>query len=217
MKKVSLIALLGTICIFADANAVNFRQYVSLKLTAPVSSKIELKEKINVTDWSAMMQYQDDITENLDMETIDGLVFAYGVQLFDARVELEYNHYFNDAIIKDTDLSIQNYALFANAYYDIKTNSPFAPYFGLGFGYNRQKFREDSETEILHSLAWKLAAGVGWKVSNMVTLDIGYRYVNFGTAEYTENGMMSPSMEYSYKVEINNVAHELMLGARISF
>ena len=50
----------------------------------------------------------------------------------------------------------------------------------------------------------------------MVTLDIGYRYINFGGTEHTENGMEYP-IEYSYKAEFNNIAHELTLGARISF
>lgn len=216
MKKISLIALFGAICACTEAHAVNFRQYAALKLTAPLSSKTEVKQKINMTDWSSMMQSQDDTTDDLDMETTNGLVIAYGVQLSDARVEIEYNHYFKDSTIEDTDLSIQNYALFANAYYDIKTNSPFTPYFGLGLGYNQQKVIADSESENLHSLAWKLAAGIGWKVSNMVTLDIGYRYINFGGTEYTENGIEYP-IEYSYKAEFNNIAHELTLGARVSF
>ena len=214
MKKISLIALLGIICF--DAHAVNFRQYASLKLAAPVSSKIELKEKISMIDWSTMMEYQENYTEDFDLGTTNGLVIAYGVQLSDARIELEYNHYFNDSTIEDTDLSIKNYTLFANAYYDIKTNSPFTPYVGLGIGYNQQELSAESESETLHSLAWKVATGVGWKVNNTVTLDIGYRYINFGTTEYTETEIGYP-YEYSYKVEFNNVAHELTLGARISF
>lgn len=214
MKKISLVALLGMFC--AEAHAVNFRQYASLKLTAPVFSDMELKQKINITDWSSISQYQEETTDDLDLETTNALIIAYGVQLSDARVELEYNHYFNDSKIENTDLSVQNYTLFANAYYDIKTNSPFTPYFGLGLGYNMQEISVYSESEKLHSLAWKLAAGVGWKINDMIALDIGYRYVNFGSAEYTESDF-DYSIEYSYKAEFNNVAHELTLGARISF
>lgn len=214
MKKVSLFALLGMVCV--DASAVEFRQYASVKLTAPVYSKTEIKQKINIADWYSMMQYQEEATEKFDMETTNGLSIAYGVQLSDARIELEYNQYFDDSMVKESDVSIQNYALFANAYYDIKTNSPFTPYVGLGLGYNMQKIKTYSESEKLHALSWKLAAGVGWQVSDMITLDIGYRFVNYGSAEYTESYLEYP-YEYSYTADINNIAHELTLGARVSF
>ena len=49
MKKISLIALFGAICACTEAHAVNFRQYAALKLTAPLSSNTEVKQKIKTT------------------------------------------------------------------------------------------------------------------------------------------------------------------------
>ena len=214
MKKISLIALLGLVAF--DAHAVNLRQYASVKLLAPVSNKTEIKESLTVYDHGTGTTYFEEFKEDEDMETVNALSLAYGVQLADARVELEYNHYFGASEIGDTGLKLQNYALFANAYYDFKTNSPFTPYVGAGIGYNQQELSAEGESETLRSAAWKLMVGTGWKVNNMLTLDLGYRYVNFGSTEYSEflfDGMYG----YNIELEFANVAHELMLGARISF
>lgn len=212
MKKISLIALLGLVAF--DAHAVNLRQYASVKLLAPVSNKTEIKESVTLYDYGTT--YFEEFKEDEDMETVNALSLAYGVQLADARVELEYNHYFGASEIGDSDLKLQNYALFANAYYDFKTNSPFTPYVGAGIGYNQQELSAEGESETLRSAAWKLMVGTGWKVNHMLTLDLGYRYVNFGSTEYSEY-FFDGIYDYNIELEFTNVAHELMLGARISF
>ena len=67
-----------------------------------------LKEKISMIDWSTMMEYQENYTEDFDLGTTNGLVIAYGVQLSDdlSLSDLTTKNYGN--IILEVDDNLDN-------------------------------------------------------------------------------------------------------------
>ena len=189
MKKI-LLPLVAGLCAVESAQAVDLRQYVSLKITDVVSGNLNV-------------DYDDGVyafDKDFDTKEFFGGNLAYGVKLSDFRIELEGNMYSNIKFKKLAGTNGKTNSLFVNGYYDIQTNSLFTPYVTLGLGYSRLSFDGDSDV----SLGLKAGVGVAWEINDIFALDIGYRYNDFGT--YSEDdGDASLS------------GHELTLGARISF
>lgn len=193
MKKILLPLIAGSVAI-GSAHAVDLRQYVSLKVADVVSGNMNI-------------DYDDGIftfNENHKAKEFFGGSLAYGVKLSDFRVELEANIYSKAKFRGMGALGVNNTSLFVNAYYDLRTNSPFVPYVGAGLGYNRINISEPGYDDTDASLGIKANIGVLWEINDMFGLDIGYRYNHFGT-------FSDPDVD----VEISG--HELALGARISF
>ena len=55
-----------------------------------------------------------------------------------------------------------------------------------------------------NNFAWQVGAGVGYALNDNVSLDAGYRYVDYG--DFTEDG-----------TKLETSAHELYVGARYAF
>lgn len=87
----------------------------------------------------------------------------------------------------------------ANAYLDLPALGRFAPYVGAGIGVSHNRLdgvalsfpsldqRVWTPSGRRTSLAWQLTAGTGIALGGGLTLDVAYRYTDFGTME-TENG-----------------------------
>ncbi|MDO9583356.1 MAG: porin family protein [Desulfomicrobium sp.] len=118
-------------------------------------------------------------------------------------------------------------SVFLNLYYDIDTGTKFTPYIGGGLGVaiidtkGNLKVTEDGVTEFDNSasnsetnFAFNLAAGVGYDVSDNFTLDLGYRYADFGEGE---TGNVIDVSNVSLKGEARIVAHEVLFGLRYEF
>ena len=122
--------------------------------------------------------------------------------------------------------SITSYTMMLNAYKDLGTFGNLTPYVGAGVGmaYNKMddvyftgnpalvnKIKGDSEL----SFAWSLMAGVGYRVSDRATLDIGYRYFDMGDAS---SETIDNTLNYNPRVNIDDItAHEIKVGLRYNF
>lgn len=127
------------------------------------------------------------------------------------RAELEYNK--NADAKKNTHLygelfntKIESQLFMINGYYDIDTGSKLTPYVGAGIGYAKIKGKilEAFYSEDDNNFAWQVGAGVGYALNDKVSLDAGYRYVDYG--DFTKEGLKWESS-----------AHELYVGARYAF
>ncbi len=117
----------------------------------------------------------------------------------------------------------QSSTLMVNAYADLGTHNGFTPYVGVGIGvahnvlanYTRtaDTFTGVTTQERLnggddYAFAWALMAGVGYKLSDSFTLDLGYRYASLGDVK--TRGYASGA-----GADVESIgSHEVRLGVR---
>jgi opacity protein-like surface antigen len=110
-------------------------------------------------------------------------------------------------------------ALF-NGYFDLGTWYGITPYLGAGGGVANLRTHDFASTvappftgglsNSQWKFGWAVMAGVGYSIAPNLTLDAGYRYVNFGDATTASDGFGSTTLK-------NLAAHEVRVGVRWSF
>ncbi len=208
MNKTLLLAGVVTALFASNVNAMDFNPYVGAKLRyIDMSSDVKLGDTFDVDD----NVYGGSIAIGASTKVKGGAV----------RAELEYNK--NADADKthrmtlsgtgfdfDGKLEIESQSLMLNAYYDIDTGTKFTPYVGAGVGYAKiEGTLSESTTGLSESVddnnfAWQVGAGVGYAVNENVSVDAGYRYVDYG--DFTKED-----------VNIDVSSHEFYLGARYAF
>jgi opacity protein-like surface antigen len=119
----------------------------------------------------------------------------------------------------------------ANAYFDLGTWHGITPYIGAGIGTSRNTISDFVDVNVITSgqgwaptghkwdLAWALHAGAGFKVTNNLTIDVQYSFVNLGDAQ-TGNLVNVDPINYpcptvcSPMVFKNLYSHDIKLGIR---
>lgn len=124
---------------------------------------------------------------------------------------------------------VQASTLFANIYYDFRNDSKFTPYVGGGvgsafiqsrdyssFSYTGAPFQINSDSAKNYTnFAWNAAAGVAYSFDQHWSLDLGYRYVDFGRLQGSDmNLFVSPT---PFRISSDFSGHEIGLGLRYSF
>lgn len=112
------------------------------------------------------------------------------------------------------DGDVSTFYGFVNLYYDIFTWGRVTPYVGGGVGFARHSINnislppnvaEGSNTQF----AWNLQGGVAVAVTNNLSLDVGYRYTDWGDAV---SGADPDTLH------VDNIhSHDLRVGLRWSF
>jgi opacity protein-like surface antigen len=69
-----------------------------------------------------------------------------------------------------------------------------------------QQFWNRSISSTTYSMAWALGAGVGYKITPSMTLDVGYRYLNSGTV----NTLFNP--QTGATIRQTNASHQIRVG-----
>lgn len=118
--------------------------------------------------------------------------------------------------------SFMSTILLLNAYYDIRTGTPFTPYIGGGLGFtvnalSRHIAANDAGTAITASgstndvqFAGAAMVGVNWEWSTFTSLDVNYRFLHMGGSgtNVTVNGVNS-------SVEVDSInEHQIRAGFR---
>ena len=128
------------------------------------------------------------------------------------RAEFEYvfrgktKFYDDGAITKNSpEIKAGAQTFFVNAYYDIELSAPVTPYVGFGLGMASLTIDNgDSQSET--GFAWNIGLGAAYKLTDLMTLDLGYRYADFG----------KPEFEFGQKTDVKANAHEMLLGLRFT-
>lgn len=114
---------------------------------------------------------------------------------------------------------IRSYTLMLNGYYDMGNFNGMVPYVGAGVGlaYHRMGDVRGDVGPTSQSggdntaLAWSLMAGVAYQLSERAILDIGYRYIDLGSARSGSDPVLP-------RLEIDDMrAHEIKIGLRYHF
>lgn len=121
--------------------------------------------------------------------------------------------------------------LLANAYADLGNFGGVSPYIGAGIGASRNTIAHFNDTNVFSNaggyapknsqweLAWALHAGLGYAVTDQLTMDLGYSYVHLGdgktgVAQNYDPAFSRPNDGFTFK---DLSSHDLKLGFRYKF
>jgi opacity protein-like surface antigen len=114
---------------------------------------------------------------------------------------------------------IGSQTLFANAFYDFHNTTLFTPFVGGGIGVAINKSTmtlnaigsPTSTTEAIDTrFAWNIGAGVAVNVTEILLLELSYRYTDLGGAVWSTGG--------AFELTTNSLqANEFLLAARLQF
>ena len=182
---------------------------------------------------------------NEDLGTGKAFGFSAGKYLNDNfRLELEaikrtgYEYDVRDEgdSSKTVEAKIETHALFINGFYDFQpfsiSNTTITPYLGGGVGFSRNKMGTNvdhtdglydgtiSDGDTINQFAYKLSAGTLFSLTEQLSLDVNYQYVNLGAFE-------SGTDKYEFDVYSNTLlrplnggdikTQELMIGLQYKF
>jgi opacity protein-like surface antigen len=130
------------------------------------------------------------------------------------------------------NVKADNTTYMLNTYYDYKMGTKLTPYVGFGFGIANMnvKFNYDSvlapgqymkgELET-NNFTYNLGIGVSYVASEKISVDVGYRYTNFGVVKgpikYNEK-IGADSFQSSYVISHSKFSsQEVLCGVRYNF
>lgn len=127
-----------------------------------------------------------------------------------------------DPPIKST---IESYTVMVNGYYDFGNFRGFVPYVGAGVGIalhdmgfvtiDHPASPNPQHGDTKADFAWSVMAGVGYQISSRAILDIGYRYIDMGSAQSSQGDVVQV---LNPKLVVDDItAHELKIGLRYHF
>ena len=181
--------------------------------------------------------------QNEDLGTGSAFGFSVGKYLTDSfRLELEaikrtgyeYDaHLTNDGLTTNSDTAkMQTEALFINGFYDFQPfslkSTSITPYLGGGVGISRNKMGTDVlrtdelptgftvEGNTINQFAYKLSAGTLVSITDGLSLDVNYQYVNLGAFK----GGIAGNTGLDNEIPLNGgeiKTQELMVGLQYTF
>lgn len=125
--------------------------------------------------------------------------------------------------VTENKLGIQS--LFVNVYYDFHNNTSFTPYVGAGLGMgfvsHKAKIYNYIQSAVASkktktNFAYNIGLGCAWAFNDYISLDLGYRYANFGKSQ--SNWQETPYPDEFFCGKTSRVdMHQFMLGLRMTF
>ena len=240
MKKI--LAVVGVVGLFFSSSVVFAEQsgvYIAPKFVYTYQRIDNTEMKIDVEGIGSASGALDDEKDSAFGGALAiGYDFKPNFQT-PVRVELEYSarsesegdysssFYLDSDLIRTSgSLKFLVQSVFLNVFYDIETGTPFTPYVGGGLGVaiinadgdlevsdDGDSVYDESSSNTQTNFAFNLAAGVGYDVNDALTLDLGYRYADFGNAESGDVGFD----DIEIKGEADLIAHEVLFGLRYTF
>jgi len=228
MKKIALFAACGLLAATQHAFAASSNNfYVGIKAGTAFMNVDDMSNTSDIANPAAINNDSED-----DAVLILGGTVGYNWETHGApiRTELEYSYrhdfsydadptYISAATPTRMTSQLSSHAVMANVYYDIKTKSKFTPFIGGGIGVSRNKTQSDvtviatnapaKASTTKNNFAWNLGAGVGYQLTDAITLDASYRYVDLGKAVWG-----TPTMEITGQ---DLTSHEVTIGLRYAF
>lgn len=216
MKKTLLLTGAAAVVFAFSANALELTPYIAAKLTfSDLTAKTRISDLIDGETW-----FRNDLTEN---RLGGSLAAGVAAQLNSGalRTELEFIH---NADIKDrytmdgweTTSKLRTQAYMLNFYYDFDTDSKFTPYVGAGVGYAKVKANliNNNINTSDNNLAWQLGAGISYAMNDNLSIDAGYRYMDYGDLSETSSW---GRQGFLVKSSLDTSANEVYVGLRYSF
>lgn len=138
--------------------------------------------------------WKEDWGGENDMKTGIVLDGAVGYNFGTTRAEVAVGYQQHDFNTSDADVSFLT--IMANGYYDIDMESDVRPYLMVGAGMASVDMSWVNNPRSI--FAWQAGAGLGFKVSDNTTFDLGYRYFrptdldsNFGDVKWEGHNILA--------------------------
>ena len=158
------------------------------------------------------------VTVNTEFDT--GLAFgaALGYDFNRFRVEGEISYQTNDVdkigaqgVFFDATGDATALSFLINGYYDFVNSSAFTPYISAGLGFAQVKFNNLNISGLGFSgsndedtvFAYQIGIGVGYAVTEKVTIDVKYRYFGTEDSEYDTTEAEFASNNFLFGVRVN--------------
>jgi opacity protein-like surface antigen len=149
-----------------------------------------------------------------------GLTAGYNFDMFRLEGELFYKTNAFDEISAvgasiPADGDVSALGLMVNAIYDFKNQTRFTPFIGVGIGYAQVSIQDltigglaiaDDDDAVF---AYQGIAGVGYAITNNLTLDLTYKYTATADPEFNDASGVPFDAEY--------MSHNVMAGVRFNF
>ncbi|MGH1417382.1 MAG: outer membrane protein [Hyphomicrobiaceae bacterium] len=119
--------------------------------------------------------------------------------------------------------NVKSYSLLFNGYYDLGNFRGFVPYVGAGIGVSYNIVDDVTalwlpgpiEGDKKLSFAWQVSTGVGYQIRENMILDLGYRYLDLGSAD---SGQIDGGYNINPEVRFDDLrSHEIKVGLRYHF
>lgn len=127
------------------------------------------------------------------------------------------------------DAKKSEWLLMANAYADLGEFNGLVPYVGAGIGASRNTIHNFRDVNVANNgvayadsastwnFAWALHAGIGYKVTDAMTIDLGYSYVDLGKARTGDVRPFNGPGTIDNPTHFRNItSHDVKLGVRYS-
>jgi opacity protein-like surface antigen len=153
-----------------------------------------------------------------------------GKASFSALDRYDFN---NDGVWDGTNqytATKHEWLLLANAYVDLGTWWGITPYVGAGIGASNNTISGFQDINTANAgvayadsaskwnFAWALHAGAGWAVTQNVTVDLGYRYVDLGDARTGDIIAYTGANNFNNPMIFDSLtSHDVHLGVRYAF
>ena len=200
-----------------------------LLLSAPTLAKAEtglyLGADVGYSFLPSLDLREDDLEGEAELD--DAYVFggALGYRFRSFRIEANVSYRESDA----DELSVEGVDLggggeasalvgLVNAYYDFDLGLPVRPYVGGGIGaaYLKLDTGPDAPVDVdadTGALAWNVAAGATYDLTESLALTAGYRYLRLEGTDVS-----AEVIGFEGDVDINDLGlHEVLLGVRYTF
>ena len=203
MKNFIFLILAGT-CLAGTAQAEDAVKtvYVNRANVSDSSVYVSVKGGLNIGSVKADGEKFSEDTFSVNA-ALGGKIVDFSNGALRGEVEYTYNE-----DLKDKGAEYGSDLLMANLYYDFDINSFVTPYVGAGLGvaFNDDKYAGNSDDGT--SCAYSFSAGLNIPVNNMVSFDLGYRYLNMTSSDLAPGGN---------DVKVKPYSHQVLAGIRVSF
>ena len=243
MNKTLLLAGVATALLTVSANATEFSPYVSAKAAygfmrntvnvgmhysnGPRNYNYEKTHKDNVWGLRLAAGASTPVTHG---KLRTELEFGWNDKAKDSKGEFVTKSG-GAALPYDLGSKVTVFSTMINVYYDIDTGTKFTPYIGAGLGMAHLKDKATvsasldsnspfplSDTEEENHLAWNLGFGMNYALTDNLSLDLGYRYSDYGRIKKARKFTFSqPRGTMSAAAKVKVTAHEALLGLRYAF
>ncbi|HYC96531.1 outer membrane protein [Brevundimonas sp.] len=207
MKQFIALAAVAAAALATPAMAQdNSGRYVQVNLGGAVAGSVDLDVVSPPDTFSGDADLESGLFASIAAGTRGDSAFSVEGEVLYVQSDIDTAE--ADAIFGPLDASVSTVGVLANVMYNFSTGGPVAPYVGAGVGWGMVDYEVAGESEDDSSLIWQAKAGVTIPMSETMTWDIGYRYIDMPTFEISDG---------TDSIRAEGSAHVVSIGARFVF